>query len=369
MLEEKEKRAPNALNVYRVIAALCVFLLHATIFDAFDQREGVSPFLFFLFPSAWGGVFMFMTLGGFLAGKGFSSGRYEMSVKGVLDYYKKRVVRILLPAWAYLFLVILLVYPTMFTVEIEKLLPIVFLYFNGAESVNGIGHTWYVFTALHLYLLTPFFHFFFAKCKKRGNGSLWGLMIGIIAAGLVFRLCMALYISSLPGTEHGSVWYNDIYTPFWGNLDLWLSGMILSEIDRSKVRRSRSVRILAGIALAVLLLVSAWFSYTNNGGYSWYLSPTLYAVVSLFFFDTFDREGGAKGNTPIDSFAGYTFEFYLFHSLVFMCVCKMFASYELPVWGLHLILIFLGFAITLLLSVAFHRIFERKQKQINPSKG
>lgn len=369
MIERKGKFAPNAINVYRVIAALCVFVLHSVIFDDYNNHTLMPRYLFFLYPSAWGGVFMFMVLGGYLAGKGFASGRYEMSVKGVLTYYKKRAFRILIPTWAYLLLVFVFIYPTVFTVDWKQLLPLIFFYFNGYNSLDGVGNLWYIYTAVHLYLLSPFLHLLLVQCKRLGKWFMWGLLGFVVLAGLGFRLGMEQYVLTLDSSKHHYVWYNFIYTPFWGNLDLWISGMILNYIDRSKNRRPLWVRILSVALLVAVLLVSAWYSYLNHAGFSWYRSPTCYLIACVFYLETFDREGGAKGNTIVDKFASITFEVYLFHSIIFSRIRIMLLPLALPSWAAHCIMLGLGFVLTVLFSIAFKVLFSGKQKQIKPLKG
>lgn len=89
MLYAKENRV-DALNVLRVIATLSVFCLHTSIFEPDISSLFSSDGLCFLWRTpAWSGVWIFFILGGYFAGKGFASGRYSFSRKGILNYYKK----------------------------------------------------------------------------------------------------------------------------------------------------------------------------------------------------------------------------------------------------------------------------------------
>ena len=95
----------TALNILRVFAAAMVFFCHSTIVanDTFGlQLEGLQRLII---TPAWGGVWIFLVMGGFLAAYGFDSQKYEMNKEGILKYYRGRFIKVLLPTWIFLSLV------------------------------------------------------------------------------------------------------------------------------------------------------------------------------------------------------------------------------------------------------------------------
>ena len=53
-------------------------------------------------------------LGGYLAGLGFATGRYEMNANGYLRYYKQRLLKIYFPTFSFVWIVCFLQRPTLF---------------------------------------------------------------------------------------------------------------------------------------------------------------------------------------------------------------------------------------------------------------
>ena len=92
-----KKFQPDVLNVLRVIATLCVFLLHGNSYipDIYEPR---TPLTFIVTFPAWAGVWIFLFLSGYLFGFGAERGRYPFSdslkIKDVLKFYLHRFLRI-----------------------------------------------------------------------------------------------------------------------------------------------------------------------------------------------------------------------------------------------------------------------------------
>lgn len=94
------KKRIDDINLLRVIACFMVIILHG-----FILIQDILPstlWAHLLYTPAWGGVWIFVILAGFLAGKSFNDGKYAISKKGFFLYYKRKFFRL---APSYYFLV------------------------------------------------------------------------------------------------------------------------------------------------------------------------------------------------------------------------------------------------------------------------
>lgn len=342
---------PDPLNVFRVVALLSVYLLHATLFDPFPASSKFSPYYFYLFPSAWGGVFLFFLLSGYLAGKSFAAGRYA-GVEGAFSYYYRRVTRILLPTWGFLIFVGVFLQADFFVNYPEQILAILTLTYNGALGVDGVGVTWYVFTLMWLYFLTPLFHLALDFLRRHGGKiALLGLLVVLILAGAVFR-----YTNSLE-EDRELLWYAEVYTPVWGNLDFYLAGMLLPYLAVDTGKKPVWMKVTGGILLGVLVLWNARLNYFELVDVCRYYIPSLYIPVALFYFYAFDvgETRREARHSPIDFLAGISFEFYLIHSLVLRSIASCLPEGDALVF--HYRLLVISFLFTVLFSCGMHRIF------------
>lgn len=82
----------NPLNFLRVVAFFMVFFLHT-----FPSSKIDFSFCFIFHTPAWGGVFIFFILSGYLIGKGFFAGKYENTFKGSLKFILQRFIKIAPP--------------------------------------------------------------------------------------------------------------------------------------------------------------------------------------------------------------------------------------------------------------------------------
>lgn len=76
----------NYIDKLRIVATLMVFSLHSLLFMGKNYpmidviRESVWTIVFYM--PAWGGVWIFFALSGYLSGIGFVYGRYDISLGG-----------------------------------------------------------------------------------------------------------------------------------------------------------------------------------------------------------------------------------------------------------------------------------------------
>lgn len=350
-----EKTRDSFLNLLRVLACLMVWLLHTYGFTSAREASFFqNPYLMFLRTPAWGGVWIFFVLGGYLAGKGFADGRHSFDKKGLLKYYAGRLAKIILPTYAFIFFCLAFFYPSLIKENPKALLRLLTLSYGEELGVEGIGAAWYVFTAIRLYALAPFLSFAAIKAARKK-----GLLAALCALAFVFGFCLRLLLVQLQFD-----WFKAVYIPFYANLDLFFGGILLSQIVPRVPQKFKTAA-----AKDLALFFALFFVLINSYAYEKLFfhrvfCPSIYLLLCGLLFCAFgDEKWPAEHSSAFERalafFSSITFEFYLFHSLVLHSIGP--ALEEKNLYLLHFELLALGFAITFVSSVAFKRVFEKKR--------
>lgn len=375
---DKENRV-DALNALRVIATLSVFFLHTTIFEPDIGELFASGGLSFLWRTpAWSGVWIFFVLGGYFAGKGFASGRYSFSRKSILNYYLKKIKRIYIPTFCFLFLCAVLCFPDFFVANKGVLIKFFTFTYPGTPGVNGVGATWYVFTLFWLYLATPPIAYLLSKI--RDNKTIMWIMIAVLSVVNILWRRYAL---------HAQLdWFSRVYVPSIANLDLYVGGVVFAYINtpppngekgESPPDTARIVRKVFAVFLTMIAFISNCYFYNQlslgsqiGASLPGYYYQTIWLAVCIVYIGAYDYprvqntqlSKSAILKNPlriIDAFASIGFEFYLFHSLVLDRIAPYVLAGKEMSWFLHIELLFVSGLITLILSIGFHSIFNSKR--------
>lgn len=368
------KNYVHPLNVYRTIAVMIVFLLHTFLFSS-QLGFSYSVKTWFLKTPAWAGVWLFFLLSGYLIGKGFISGRYKeggkYTVKSILRFYMKRLIKVGVPTWTFCFLSVLLLSNGFFIenkMVIFKILT--FRYYNNPSSTI-IGATWYISSLMSLYLCAPFIalllEWFVGKLKNwKGKLTIVYLLFVVIA---IFGLMLRIHLY-----KKGVDWSSRVYVPFYCNLDIYICGMLINFFDKDRI--STMVRKFLGVGsfllLVAVVIVNARIYYLSDINASClffyqYIFPTVYILTGgLFLFIWGDyKEKQCKLNLEsiirnplrlIDGFAEISFEFYLVHSMVLGCTYNIWVGTS-P-FRAHLLLLITAFGISAILSLLMHNAFR-----------
>ena len=244
----------DLLLILRAFACLLVicghFFCQVFMVEGFHEITLRNHLVQLFMVSPWIGVWIFFSLSGYLMGKGFFSGRYQLIAQDIRRFFANRALRII-PIYVLAVLVVaLLMHPQIFALNNAWMLAQILLFdFKGDLPINPIGALWSVSTEFQFYLMVPFLAAAIYGVHKRFSHT--GVMIGsLLVAGLVFRIVM------IHRFEDG--WYSLIYTPFWSNVDIFLSGMLLSKLvaDR-KNKPLRAAKIIWGENLTALALLGA----------------------------------------------------------------------------------------------------------------
>lgn len=377
MAEGRENRV-DALNILRVLAMFSVFFLHTTLFEPeiadLFMRQGMT---FLWRTPAWSAVWIFLILSGYLAGKNYASGRYTLDRKGVWSYYRKRVLKVILPTFSFIFLAIVLCAPDFIVENTDVLIRFATFTYRAVPDFGGIGATWYVFTLSWLYLITPLVGWCLHKLREHRK-IIWGIMLLLAFAELLWRMTARYFQLE---------WNQYVYCAPAANLDLYLGGMIAGYLKKPKetapqvLKKGNAVRKWTAGGCVALLFVSNCYFYNaahlgNTLGLdlSMYFLQTMWLICVLFYLWVFDDKSApvapvswtALRKNPLrilDMIASISFEFYLFHSLILSRIAQYVIAGRPMTWGIHMELLLKAGVITAVMAAGFRRIFQSTDRR------
>jgi peptidoglycan/LPS O-acetylase OafA/YrhL len=261
---------PDALLTLRAFACVLVLVGHYFIvtFESRDFVQGfpAHPFSRLLVGSPWAGVWMFFTLSGYLMGKGFHTGRYDVSRGGLSNFFRNRALRILPVYIAVVLLCSVLVSRAVWQKEYLWIFSeYVTFDFKGNTPIYPHGPAWTISTEVQFYFLAPF--------MALGIGRMnWRQCVAFIAA---FPVAIMLLLAAIPAIA--TQWLDYVYTPMLSNIAFFACGMAMNAIvshARENFVLRRQAATIAGLLLipAFYLFVSLLGSYTimvnvMGGGY------------------------------------------------------------------------------------------------------
>lgn len=349
----------DIIDFLKCVSAFMVFFLHVTIFNgvqfAGNQFLQYYPKFFFFYTPAWAGVWIFFVLSGFLAGISFLNKRYILNFVGIRNYYIKKIRSVYIPVIGFLLLVGIFVKPDFFIENYQILPQIIISMYAGRPEGPGTGATWFIFTLMWLYLFTPLFIFIIQKVKHR-----LVVLFLLIVCGFIYRNMISSF---------GLDWYYFTYTSVVGNLDLYCSGICLAYLlpqYRNKINLDRLpyYRVISLISFVGFIVYNSYI-YSHSTHLNSYQTkyPTIYLLLVsliLVFFIFNDKQISTPTlfNRCITWFAGISFEFYLFHSLIAYTLVK-YINVGNPLVQ-YLCAILLVGSTTVICSIAFKRIFNRQ---------
>lgn len=344
--KQKTNFFSDPFNYLRVIAMLCVFLLHAKTNSLNHQS---SPLSFLLYTPAWAGVWIFVFLSGYFLFKGFWQERYALTRKGVGKFYVKRVLK-LLPTYYVTFLFAYLLFSVGKPLNTKTVLQFLFLGYNGTGALfTGMGALWFVSTIFQLYLLTPLLAWLLRPLKNKRTLTAIALLF-VIVLGLFYRL-----LSYRLDWD----WYRHTYTAFYANLDIYLGAGLFALLKHQtgELQNKRfflSARILSALSILLLIAANSYVYFSQNVDmlfvYRYYL-PSVYLLSCGFFAFAFDgiRRVKDQKTRPVDFLAGVSLEFYMVHSIM-LNVCQPLWTTEIMDMPTYVFYLFSIFCISLLIA-------------------
>lgn len=366
-----ERSTFDWLMILRVFAWFCVFSIHSYIvFDVKPDFVFLGNFAFLLHFSAWSGVWVFFVLTGYLMGKMFISGRYELNSVGFLDFLRNRFLQIVPIYWFVILIISLFMHPEIFRPENLKILvKMLFFVYSGEESLNINGALWSLTTEMHFYFMAPFLVYltilFVNIDEKIDLIRLIILTIFVLFFGLIVRY----YINASQGFSFLN-WSAYIYKPLYANIDVFLLGILANffvvKTSELKLKMSLNFSYLALFTLISLYLFTSYVSYAafrENNLVAFFIIalPTVTAVFSMFFIVL--SESGLTKNNECESkeqrfsflmyLGALTYPIYVWHEPILISVQKAFVNYD------YLEKIIVSVLLILLLSHLTYMLIEK----------
>ena len=284
------KRQLDMVTVLRLLAFLCIFLLHEKIFAPVDWSDGMKhPWI--LFTPAWAGTWIFFFLNGYGLGFGLKNEKYELSFNGISKFYISRLCAIVPLYWFYIILVSVFITPEVWNLNGENICKLLNLFlFNYQEEYYSLefGLAWYLTTMLRLALFAPAIFYLIRRIEKRVKNSFTLFIIAVVMGGLLLRVLALLCV-----IKYGGDWSRQVYKPFYFNFDLFITGIAVhylpsgSFLNKSKIKFVRFAVILA--FLAMIEVSSYLYFYGEKYGilryrYSYVcFFPTIFLLLCIAF--------------------------------------------------------------------------------------
>lgn len=255
---------------------------------------------------------MFFFLSGFVLGKGYLDGRYNLSPKGILVFYGKRIRRIV-PLYYPVVLYLFFLTPVSTPARFADLFHLVTFTATPHILLYSSGYLWFISTLIQLYFLTPAGFLILKFIKAWNFQQKLGLFIFILAFGAVIKW---VFLSDFT--------YEYLYSSWQSNTDIFFAGMMLAAVNSGfydKIKSNRSVQVLTG---ALVFLFFPLFYFIGNWDvwrqqYFMIILPIAICLSTAILLSVFQvkRPFSVKNPLFILQITGvYSYEFYLLHQPV-----------------------------------------------------
>lgn len=350
---------------------LFVILLHGRLF--LPQANNLPPVLNELsFFPAWAGVWIFLFLSGYGIATGFFAKKFQFAdqngkirIRLFLRFYLDRFVKIAPLYYLYCFLFELLSDKMFLWNNPLMVFKVVFFFFNGVGGVDGIGHLWYISTAMQIYLLLPIMLLVVNRLRGSKIRSIL-FLVSVLIIG--FTLRYIFYMKSFD-------WYSTVYTNFLMNLDIVLGGILIAQVKSDypiQVGHSNIVKMISVFLFITLTLYNCKIYHdAPNGEFIYqYVLQTVY-TLSCGLLLLLSNESMDKPLTKLRRFiywlSGQTYCMYLFHIAVFEYLKKTIVSTSwfstLSPTGQYFLFFSCAFPLIILVSIPMNHLLQSIVKQ------
>jgi len=323
----------SCINVLKVIATAMVFFCHSNIVCQETFNYEVHDWYRLFVTPAWGGVWIFLIISGYLAAFSFYGGKYDLTLGGVINYYKGRIVKILIPTWVFITLELFLIYQNKM-IGLGEVVSILTCANYGWDSDGiscpGVGASWYVFFVMCLYILTPLFIVLLNRLEsliKDYDFRFYLVILGaVVFLGAFYRIVTFFYLD----------WYRWTYANLLGCMDLFVAGLIsfrmnhcLPNISIKLIKKLRyCATLLCSFLIVACLDFGSFFPPYGTLLYM-YIWPSAYLILFCSLLVLFAYKTGIVKSSFSNKILGFTnilvpysFAFYLWHSSVLMYVAN-----------------------------------------------
>lgn len=352
----------KSINILKVVAMLMVFILHTSIYSS-ALGFTFSSKTWILQTPAWAAVWIFIFVSGYLNGKSFIQGKYQTDnkwdIKKVLfEFYGKRIKKIYIPYVVFGFFVVVLIDQQYLVANPRFFVQLLIGTFTNVPASMTVGVLWYASTLMWLYIITPIFALIIGKINKTHNNiKIFTEILFILSIGLVWRVYMY---------SKGGDWSSQVYVPFYGNIDIFLCGMLINYFDLSKMNQ-KVFSIFSSVLFIILLIGNTRIYYLGNTNPVYiniycFIFPTIYIIVSAVFILGHRQKCEWKFKVLgkiVDFYANISFEFYMSHCVVLNAIYLNHAYAGSPD-VLHLKLLTHAFLLTSVFAFFLNKAFSAK---------
>ncbi len=370
-------RVFDPLMGLRALACLLVLMGHyfMVVFPLTTSGVWAGRVARLLRSSPWAGVWIFFTLSGFLMGKAFASGRYDLNEAGARQFLRNRWLRIAPVYYFGLLLVTVLRYPQVLEWRNWWMVLEVCLFdYRGDLPINPMSALWSVSTEVQFYLLVPMIMVLLLLLRRVAGAGFVMFPLVVLIAGTILRLKLDTGMRTM---------YTYGYAPLIPNLDMFVFGMSLNLVGRWRpgpaIERWRGL-VLVGSSIVFLgvigeLTTGSLRRYVGPLDQYWVKIPPLCVLFAGGFIylaemgGSFSLGAGLRGRVllSIQWIGTLTYCLYVFHSEVFLAsnlaLSPASERYTLGFDLMHLPLVALEtLGIALFFYLMVERPFDRKKK-------
>jgi peptidoglycan/LPS O-acetylase OafA/YrhL len=373
----------DSLLALRFFAAFLVFATHMAILL---RPPIVANFNAIIWGAAWSGMTIFFTLSGYLMGKAFVNSRYDVTRRGIFEFYQSRFTRIF-PLMIFIFVIfVVLEYPQIFRFNLTSVIRILtFTYYGNTLQYDGIGAIWSLSVEMQYYAIAPFIFLLFEKIHRKNRF--------VAIAGLLF-IVLLLQGQKVP-TNHFIFSEMKIIPNFFsllGNIPFFLVGFLFNYVRISVpkflielLNRSWTQALFfVGLFVCASLIQNSILGRIHLNQDVYFIGLSFVTSFVILLLNAIGEKRKLASDNQFDFFrilqilGSLSYGLYLWHSGVGFVYSKLFSN------GFHDILsylveVFVVFVIVLLMSLGsyilvesrfnqYKSINERIARQIKPNK-
>ena len=313
----------DAVDFLRIIAMFCVIFLHfVCMFDP-PSWWAIYNIRSVYGAPAWSGVTIFFFVSAYLNVIGFVKGKYPFTFKGIMTFYKKRLLKILIDYYILLAILILVFYRNIFVDDLYTFFRLIFCFYDGTTNVVSlpfIGHLWFVSTIVQFYLICPLIAFGVYKIKDKKN-LLLILFFVVLAVGQAIKIPLIYYKVG---------WHKYIYTPVYSNLDFFICGALFYAYNRDRKNVPLWLQITSIVVFVGVIYANSCFNKEKEF-ITQAVFPSLVILSSAFVLFSFPETPKDKPYYyPSKILSAISYHVYLLHPIIGTYIITQFSNLSAP---------------------------------------
>jgi peptidoglycan/LPS O-acetylase OafA/YrhL len=255
-------KSSGKLQILRGIACLMVVANHVNPPNHYFVI-GKTNLSWFTASSGMVATWILFILSGYLMGKSFISGRNTFTVKGIIKFYLKRILKIVPLYYLIILISCFLVYPSFLPKNINVLITLFTFTANDFDYYRNFNISlWAISVLMQFYLALPLIYsvykYFFSRIR---NLYYYWFIIPVFGAIIRYFIYAQTII-----TTYNIFKYNNIYTPFIGNLEFFIFGffmnIIIINMEKRGLKipaRNSTTNVIQTVILLFLFFVSGYY--------------------------------------------------------------------------------------------------------------